>query len=678
MRGPPILLKVPGIAGVDLRCGERAASLARGCWGVVAKGGTTKRQGAALSLGDGQNQGALTIKTRVNNAGGAARRSRGCIISLCVPSALLLSSGAAASPMDLSGSVGYGYTSLDSKLSHSTDNELLGVLRASSYIWQPWFATAEGGVTLTQDSANLTDNSDGYYSTNTSSQILSGDLVLNILPQSQTPFRLSYQSTDSRVDNGANAPAGNPIIRLAGDNYKTTALDVRQSYITDAGSRIQASYGDRTWTSDIDGTYQDQIAGVELDYRPAGQRLLARANVENVDQSQTDRHQNNEIVDINHYYYPTDDLRIDSTASLYNLNTNFAGSAGLVDTMVNNITQASSFAFWRPSDQRWTVSGGVRVMDMKGSDTAQSSNQSSVGATAGAFYQYSQRLRFDSSFSYTGADVTGANQNSAQEHLGSTYQSDLIDIKGYTYSWFSTAAVDNQSDPGMNQQSLSLSLGHDAQKMWWQGDGASIRLSFNQSVNEILMSGALPQIPCSDLQCQSQFPGSALQTNGSDATLDLDDSVTLGWNQSGQNGTTLVQLTLTDSRDLTGIAGNQQLVNFQASRVQNISRNSTLSGDITLQTVTRGFSGQPNNGTVTSGTGQVTYQHMRLFGIPSLQFESDLMLSQASTSEGANRDEWGNSLNYTIGMVDVSLSYRILNDSINDSRLLYFRVMRRF
>jgi hypothetical protein len=608
------------------------------------------------------------------NAGDTFRAGE-CIIRLLMPFAFLWSAGVLAVPVDLSGSVGYSYRSLNTDLSDSTSNELLGILHASSYIWQPWFATVEGGATFAHDNSDLSDNSNGSYSTSTSSRIVTGDVDLNVLPQSQTPFRLSYQATDSRVDN---TTVDNPLIRLSGEDFKTTSLDVRQSYITDAGHRIQVRYGDRTWDSDINGNYEDQVAGVELDYKPAGQRLLARANVENVDQSRTDRHQDNRLIDINHYYYPTEDLRIDTSGSIYNFDTTFNGSAGLVDTTVSDLSQASSFAFWRPADQRWTVSGGVRLLDMKGHDTAQSNDQRSLGATAGAFYQYTQRLRFDGSFSYTSADVGGASQNSSQEHLGSLYQSDLLEIKGFTYSWFGSAAIDNQSDPGLDQQSLAASLGHDAQKTWWRGDGATIRLSLNQSLNEILQSGAVAQVPCSDPLCQSQAPAGYLQTNGSDSTLRLDDSATLGWNQSAASGTTLVQLTLADSRALGGQGDTQQLINFQASRMQNISRLSTLSGDLTLQTVRRDFSGQPNNDTVTSATGQINYQHMRIFGVTNLQFQSDLRLSQASTDEGANRDEWENRLDYTIGMVDASLSYRILDDGVNNSKLLYFRVMRRF
>jgi hypothetical protein len=602
-------------------------------------------------------------------------RIGGCVIGLVLCGALWWAAGAAASPMDVSGSVGYTYRSLKTNFSDSDSNELLGILRASTYIWQPWFATAEGGITLTEDHSNLSDNSDGSFSSSQSSNIVSGDLVLNVLPDSKTPFRLSYQATDSRVDN---TTITNPIIRLSGEDFKTTSLDLSQAYITDAGTRFQADYGDRTWTSDVNGDYTDQTAGLELDYKPAGQRLLARASVENIDQSNTDRHQDNKLLDVNHYYYPTEALRIDSTASLYNLDTTFSGATGLVDTQVTDITQASSFAFWRPDDRRWTVSGGIRAMEMKGSNSAQSSTQRSFGATAGAFYQYTQRLRFDGNISFTNSDVAGANQNSSQEHLGALYQSDLIDFKHYTYSWFGSAGIDNQSDPGLSMQSLSASLGHDLQRVWWRGDRTTIRFSLNQSVNAILQSGSEAEPPCSDPLCQTQSIPNDLMTNGASSTLRLDDSATLAWNQSADTGTTLVQLTLGDSRNLGSQQDNQQLINFQASRLQNISRLSMLTGDLTLQTVRRHFLGQPNNDTVTSATGRITYQHMRIFGVTNLQFQSDLSLSEASTDEGADRNEWENSLNYTIGMVEASLSYRILNDGVNDSRLLYFRVMRRF
>lgn len=565
--------------------------------------------------------------------------------------ALLGPASVMAVPVDVSGSVGYSYRSLTTEQSDATSNQLLGIVRASSYLWQPWIATVEGGATLAVDNSDMHEDTDGGRSASSSSKVVSGDVVLNVLSQSRTPFRLSYQMTDSRVDNTV---IDNPLVRLYGEDFKTTTLDARQSYIWEEGHRAQLRYGSRTWESDRNGTYDDNVVGVELDYRPEGQRLLARANVETIDQSKTDRHQDNLLLDVNHYYYPTEALRFDSTASLYNLDTNFEGNAGLVDSTVTDITQLSSFGFWRPTDQRWTVSGGVRVMDMNGENSAQSSSQTSAGVTMGAFYQYTQRLRFDGNFNYSTTDVNGTNEYVSQQHLGTLYESDLVDIKGFSYRWYGNASAENQNTPSEEFQSLLAALGHDAQKLWWTSESATLRFSVSQSLNEIFANG------------------------DQESTQRLDHSATVAWNQSSVNGTTLVQMTLADSRNFGGVSDEQQLVNFQASRLQNLSMLSSLTGNLTLQTVHRDFAGQSNNDTVTSATGQVNYQHMRIFGVPQLRFNSDLRLSQASTDEGADRHEWENRLDYTIGLVDASVSYRIFEDGVNNSKLLYLRVMRRF
>lgn len=563
---------------------------------------------------------------------------------------LLLSLGPAwALPIDVSGSVGYSFRSFDTDRTSATSNQLLGNLHLRSYLWQPWFATFEAGFTLTQDNSELDD---GTNRTSTNSNIATGDLTLNVLPESRTPFRLVYQATDSRVDN---ITVDNPLIKLSGEEFKTTNLDLRQSYITEEGHRVQARYGTRTWESDTGGDYTDDVVGIELDYRPQRQRLLFRGNIENIDQSRTGRRQDNLILDVDHYYFPNDDFRVDTKASHYNLDSTFNGSTGLVDTTTTNITQASSFTFWRPIDRRWTVSAGARAYTMAGDNSAQSSDQNSIGVTAGAFYQYSKHLRFDGNASFSNNDVGGANQNLQRQRLGVLYQSDLHDVKGFTYEWYGSGGIDNQIDPDTEMQSVTATLGHDAQKFWVAGQAASLRLSLSQAVNALAGVG------------------------DSNSALRLDHSASLGWNEAAGQGTTLVQVTVSDSRNFGDLNDEQQLINFQASRYQTITHRSTLSGHLTLQTVSREFgTNYPNNGAVTSATGQVTYTQITLFNVPRLQFNSDLRLSQASTSEGRDRNEWENRLDYTIGLVDTSLSLRLLDNGEDSSSLLYFRVIRRF
>lgn len=619
--------------------GRRAANGARAC--VAARHpGESRLTASRGKLTEGRAIITMRRVCAVFTSHAAHGLAVVAMMSLCV--------AAQALPVDVSGSIGYSFRSLNSDSTDATSNQLLGNLRLRSYIWQPWFATFEGGATMAKDSSELDD---GAASTSTTSDVYSGDLMLNLLPESRTPFRLLYQVTDSRVDNTV---VYNPLVRVFGSEFQTTNLDLRQSYITEEGHRAQLRYGARTWDSDRNGTYENDVLGIELDWRPPRQRLLFRGNVENTDHSKTDRHQENLILDLDHYYFPNDDLRFDTKASHYHLDTTFEGATGLVDTTTTEISQLSGFTFWRPVDRRWTMSAGARAYTMSGENSAQSSEQTSYGATAGAFYQYSKRLRFDGSLNFSKADINTADQTLHRERIGALLQSDLAELRGFTYQWFASAALENQSDPVDDVFSVLASLGHDGQRMWLLSEQSSLRLNLSQSFNEVLSTG------------------------DNDTAHRLDHSASLGWNQTTTNATSLVQLTLSDSRNFGDLSDEQQLINFQASRYQNLSQRSTLSGHLTLQTVVRDFSGGSNDGTVTTTTGQISYLQQSLFNVPRLQFNSDLRVSQASTDEGLDRNEWENRLDYTIGLVDTSLSLRLMENGDESSRLLYFRVARRF
>src|SRR3972149_2610402 len=61
---------------------------------------------------------------------------------------------------DLSGSLGYTYRSLSSSSDGDTvSNQLRGTINGRSYLWQPWFATAGGSLTVTQDGTEFSDSS---------------------------------------------------------------------------------------------------------------------------------------------------------------------------------------------------------------------------------------------------------------------------------------------------------------------------------------------------------------------------------------------------------------------------------------------------------------------------------------------------------------------------------------
>jgi hypothetical protein len=135
---------------------------------------------------------------------------------------------------------------------------------------------------------------------------------------------------------------------------------------------------------------------------------------------------------------------------------------------------------------------------------------------------------------------------------------------------------------------------------------------------------------------------------------------------------------LSDSRDFGDQRNHQQLANFQASRTQALSRLSTLSGHVTLQSARQDFYMAGNESTITTATGNIDYDQHRIFGLMMLNFRSNYSISRASNSLGLNRWEWENRLDYQVGMLDTSLSLRLMDVDSRRSDLLYFRVARRF
>ncbi len=562
---------------------------------------------------------------------------------------LAASGAAAASPLDVSGSLGYSYRSLATPDTDAVSNQLLATLDFRSYLWQPWLATVEGTVTAMRDDSQVDS---GAGRVDTASDVLTGNVVLNVLPWSRAPFQLVYQASDTRVDQ---PEVANPLVTLAGEDFRATLLDLRQSYRTTGGDRYQLRYSNRTWDSDRSGRFEDELYGVEVDLKPHRQRLLARANQETTRQAERGRKADNLVVDVEHYYFPSDELRVDSKASLYRLDSTFDQATGILGITTTDVAQASSFVFWQPTGGRWSVSGGLRALRMQGDNgLADTSDQNSLSLTAGAFYQYTKRLRLDGSFSLTSTDWEGISGRSTyqRERLGFLYQSDLLPVRRFTYQWYADGAVENQSGAGRDVVTGSLRVGHNAQR-GWRVRGGSLTLSLNQAASE------------------------SAQSRGGGPVHRLDHNVTLGWSRSDRSGSTFLRLSLAESRSFGGQEDVQGLINFQLSRHANLSRRMLLTGDLTMQSVRRRFQdGTTSYGT--TATGQLNFSHSRLLGVPRLQFRSYLRLSQATLGDGLDRNEWENRIDYAIGLTQASLSFRRMQNGDRYSSLLYARLVRRF
>lgn len=597
----------------------------------------------------------------LNGSGGGKQRAIMIAVLACAGTLETVAHGLELGPANITGNVGYSYRTLS--VSDGTDtrsSEFLANLNLHSYLWRPWLATTDVALTLADDQ--------GHYNNGSADarRSLTGDVALNFLPQSRTPFSVHYFSSNTRLDNlrVSDAP-----VTFEGVEFDTQRWDVRGSLLTQDGGRLFAHYDTSEWISNL-GEYTDSLYGVEWDHRWSQQHLLAKINYGTNDYQRVadfNQHQKTLNFDLTHNWSATADLRFDNKASFYNFEREFTPNAGTISptpaspsTSTTEIAQLSSFFFWRPQENPLTMSGGVRLYQMTGTSDTTANDALNTSGNLGLFYQFTPQIRFDINGGFIYSDSNNINRLTTNVRGGAQYQSDLRDLSGgATYQFYGNAYGSRQSDGDADtSEAITVTAGHNAQKAWFNDEFSSWRLSLNQSLG---------------------FTGQA----SVDPTLRLDHNATLAWNRLGLNGAnSLAQVTLTDSRDMGENQGSQQLLNFQLLRNQPITNASQLSGNITVQYVRLSYPDYTTVSTAqhdyTTATGRLDYMHNSIFGIPRLRFGSNLFVSKATGTDWLDRAEWDNRLDYLIGLLDVSLVARWMsNDGLN-SQLYMFRLARRF
>jgi hypothetical protein len=598
-----------------------------------------------------------------------------------------------AIPLDVSGSIGYDFRSLNDPQGMQTiDNQLLGTLNLSSYIWRPWLATTEMALTATFDSTDY-DNS----ASNTNTKILTGELHLNVLPQSRTPFQLMFDESDSRVDNFS---VDQPLV-IYKDQYKTRRLELLQSYITDGGNRFAASYDRNTYDSRNTGNFLSNKFGLEGDVRLPHNHFVGNGNWEFLKQTSDAQPQTVDtnkayktFFNLNHFWYPSSAVRVDSMVSYNNSRNNVDLpdlSSNQLQDSTTDLAQLSSFIFYRPEQRPLTLSGGVRFYDLAtsssipayssqltdaqnissgaGQNLSNDLKTMSMSATGGGIYQYTKNLRFDANVDVSTTRTNDRSTNypnpsntgyivSTQERAGALYQSDIIDLMRFNYQWFTDLSGSNEVSQGDSVQRGVWSLSHNGQRAWTTSPDSMLSVSLSQSFSEDYTS--------------------VVQDGTDKFAHQLTDSGYLTWNQSAWNGTTTLRLTLSDIRDLANMDNQQQLANFQATRTQEISRRANLTGDLTVQNVHQSYVGQAGASSVTTATGRLNFTYRELFGVNQLDFLSDLYVSRASRDATLDRGEWENRLTYNVGQLYTSASYRLIRIDSDTFDLIYFQISRHF
>lgn len=542
--------------------------------------------------------------------------------------------------------------------------------RTNTYLWEPWFATLNGelGVsvlryrtTSSQSGANL--NGVGMESLTSKNLLTTGNLQLNLIPRSKYPFEGHVNKTDSRMSGTLSALTG----------FSSTNYGFSQSFVSPLGQgMVGFDRSEQTGGSGTE-TRQDSMRLSLTKALTPKQNLQVNGNRSDNTLKTTGERATQTNLSFQHKYLPTQALTIDSIA-----NVSKAGYQLMQGNTDTDLLQLSSFGFWRPPEGGMMVTGGVRLLtlanhssSMQAADGGSGSRMQNANANLGVTYDFSRTVRMNAGANFNTTMGFGQRSTEGSQSVGVIYQPETKLLGDFRYDWSTGATFNNITSTSNKQQEerqLTLQLSHSLGRSTQLSSGSALSMSVGQSISSLVRS------------------------NGG-ATQQLTHTGTLAWNLARQEGSTYVSVSASDSRAMGDRNESFQMVNLQVSSSIPTGRFTFWSGNLTVQavnqhTAVQQFGQNPSgfmtsrSGVVTTSTGSISYQNLRLFGIPRLRFLSDLRLNSQALLPvlGGPQDQetaaWENNLDYQIGRTQFRMSGRLSQSGGRNNKSIMFTATR--
>ena len=580
-------------------------------------------------------------------------------------------------PMRISGNLSYDFRGTRGENEGSSTGHLVTANTAlRTYIYQPWLATLELDLGLTQgwtrsegflfgsgaQSASLHDQ------ITTRERFITGRARVNVFPQSRFPFEFHVERSDSRLDSGLASTF----------EFQTSTFGFSQRYRPPGGEyTLHGAYDHREQTTSgyrgIQDTFTTDFTRRWKSHDVALGFIHSRAHTE----GGSDDSRFTSLV-ARHEYARGSALSVDTTANITRSEDRslFAGSD-------QQLLQVSSVGTYRKENSPLHVTGSALGLVLR--DDVLGTHMNSGSLSLGASYEVNERLRVHANGGVTGSQANGDTSSGLSGGAGVSYQGPSREFAGYRYDWFasgtgSTAFGDSSTGPAQRQSALAASVGHSLGRQWQLYENVGLSVNGNQSLGWSASSS------------KESGPFGADESFNSKTLL----SSLAGTLQGGSgNRTGYTRVSYSDSMELGGGRSRFQLFNVQLSGNWEIDSQRSLTGDLTFQrtwerTDPRQFAGDPFAPPERSGfmgaSGEITYRHARLWGQPRLTFSSRLKLAQdvlktpGFLSSLPDRETllWENRLDWGIGRLDTQL---VLTMSVVDGQRresIMFRIQRSF
>ncbi|MEO8332514.1 MAG: hypothetical protein ABI479_08765 [Gallionella sp.] len=513
--------------------------------------------------------------------------------------------------------------------------------KANSYIQQPWLAQTRADLIFSSSKVKT----DQFGSTNNT---ISGTVGLFMVPYSRYPFDAQISRTQNYLGPG-----------IGSLSSQTTRYEMNQHFSPiNKKERYQLGYF-RSLTEG-QGPETDRLTsytfGIDSN-RFKNQSIAANATREYDNRDYQGISSQYNQANIDHRLLPSSELSLINIANLRSNSDNAAGQS--ISTRYRELNSTLSI---QPRQAPYTVIGSARV-NVNDLSYQQSTNHSTTfNANIGGNYRTSDYLILAASVNFNSSE-----NNSSRVHELSTFQSAMLNyplasfnLDVYRYNSRFNATVGNRTGNTGATQNITLSPSHGLSRTMELSDGRlDLRIDQSVLVNESTRSQTISR---------------------------LTNSATANWSHVQNNNNTSLRISGHDNRSLNSTQDSFQGIELYAGIVEEISRDSQLSGNLSVQSNRRVTQFEPRVMNYTSSNAILHFTNMRAFNTPRLRFNSDLRaFSQgplpvlASSPKDQGTVTWENTLTYNIGRLFTEFKVLISrNGDSSTQSLISFSLKRYF
>ena len=525
--------------------------------------------------------------------------------------------------------------------------------KAITYISRPWLAQVKGSVNFSIAKHKTNDHSSSNHG-------ISGNVGLYLVPYSHYPSSAVLSRNQNYSGHG-----------FGSLTTESTRLDLTQDYAPRNGKeRYRLAYNYTQSESATPEIYTSNGLNFNMvSNRFKHQTLKINGLRRRNKQRNADRSTLLNQATAEHRYLPSSEFSWDNNAILRNDSIDSP-----LERDRDRTREANSTLRYQPRAKAYSAIATARVHATDFDFSQGSSHSRIANANLSGVYRWSQHINLSASVNASVSDSNSQQSTnlSTTQSATTNYSLASFSVDDYHYNSRFGGSISNSTSTSRNRNSLG-SPGNTVSVRSGSQQSISLSPSHSLSRNTLLNGGRL--------RIRFDQSLSIRESTRSQAIARLTHSATANW----RRGISSLRLTGRDARSLNSNQDSFQFVNFNANISDDISRDSSISAYLSIQATRQINTGSSSSTSYTSSSASVHYGNRRTFGIPRMQFDSDLraysrslapVLASSPSEQGPV--SWENILSYTVGKLSTNFKVTLSKENDGSSQSLIWLSLKRY